>query len=168
MAGQGGLAEEIRAGLEQAPQAPLKLSAARDPLDELWFRKPVRRHIYEFGIVLGCVLLILAGFSFYRRAFDTGLGLMLAAALLCLLARRVPRLMQPVWRGFIQLGELLGTAVTFAVLFLTWAVALIPIALGMKVFGARVMDMTFRAPVQSYWEERDPAKDDFKFLERQY
>ena len=168
MAGQGGLAEKIRTGLEETPQALLKTAAVKDPLDELWFRKPVRRHIREFGAVLAVILLIFAGASFYHGVADRGAALTLAGGVLYILGRRAPRVLKPVWLSFIKLGELLGHAVTFAVLFLTWWIALIPLALGMRMFGVRVMDMGFRLAVNSYWEQRKPAGDDFKLLKRQY
>ena len=168
MAGQGGLAEEIRTGLEDLPQTPLETIARTDPLDELWFRKPVRQHVREFSVVLGIILLIFAGSAFYHRAIDSGMALTLAAMLLCVIGYRAPRILKPVWEAFIHLGEVLGRIVTFVVLLLTWSIALIPLAIGLKIFGVRVMDMGFRLPVETYWEKRDQSKNDFKFLERQY
>ena len=168
MAGQGGLAEEVRTGLNFKSEVVVTVNNPADPLNELWFRKPVRRHICEFGAVLAIVLLLFALISCWKGNLDTALALFICAAVLYELGLRAPRLMLPVWRSFIRLGELLGHIVTFMVLLLTWTIALLPLALGMRVFGAKVMNMGFRMPVESYWENRDPAKDDFKLLERQY
>jgi hypothetical protein len=169
VAGQGGLAEEVRAGLEEVvQQAPVKSSAPTDPLDELWFRKPVRQHVREFGVVLGIFLLILASASFYHWSLVTGTALFCAALAVVLLGSRAPRLLLPVWRSFIVIGELLGHIVTFAVLLLTWLVALIPLALGLKLFGVKVMNLGWREPVLSYWDEREDAKNDFRLLEKQF
>jgi hypothetical protein len=44
----------------------------------------------------------------------------------------------------------------------------VPTSIALRLFRIKVMDTTFRSPVPSYWETRNPKMDDFKLLERQF
>lgn len=167
MAGKGGLAEEIRAGLEtQEPQAPAPVQ--RDALDELYFRKPIRRHVQEFSCVLAIIALGIGGFIAWRGNVATPLALLATALLTVAIGYTRPQLMHPVWKAFLEVGHFLGTIVTYVILTLSWTVVLLPTALVMRIIGKAVMNTSFRTAAASYWEERDPKLGDFKLLERQY
>ena len=162
------LAEQISA--EQEVRIMLvKKPVVRDPLDELFFRKPIRRHIQDFSAVI-CIALCLAGsyLLFKQRAIEISLVLALAGISFCYLGYRTPARLEKIWRGWLSIGNGIGAVVTALLLGTMWLGMFIPVALSLKVARKDVMNMSFREARQTYWEDRNPASDDFKLLERQY
>jgi hypothetical protein len=80
----------------------------------------------------------------------------------------VPRVLLPVWRGWMKLAHYLSVVMTFAILGLAWAIGFIPMAYIMKICRVKSMDLSYRSDVPTYWVARDGKLDDFKRLERQY
>jgi hypothetical protein len=95
-------------------------------------------------------------------------GLIFFALLFWSAAVYAPRLMLPVWRVWMKLAEALGLIMTHILLTGIWIILMIPVALLLKIVGIKVMDRTFRAKVDSYWEKRNPKQNDFKLLTRQF
>ena len=176
MAGKGSLAEEIRTGLDgkmgPGNKAHLTLVSSGtpvDPLDELYFRKPVRRHVKEFSCIIAIVLLVIGGIKLYRQTgLSLGYGLVAGAVVLVVLGYTSPRTLKPIWRGWMWFAEKLGGVMNVVLLTLAWTLAMIPIALMLRLFRKRVMDLTFRTSVDSYWEKRSPESDNFELLKRQF
>ena len=171
MAGKGGLANKIRAGLDESlDTSHIGHNSVDqvDPLAELWLNKTIRQHVREFGAVVGLVLAVFAGFSAYRGALNSVAWLSAIALTLVFLTRVFPTVVVPVWRVWMALAEKLGLVMTTIILSVGWFAAIIPMALGLRLFRIKVMNTTFRQPVKSYWEDRDPKYDDFKLLERQF
>ncbi len=174
MAGKGGLAEQVRVGLEgrsentvmSVPQPTFP--AKQDELSKLWFRKPIRQHLKEFACVLAIIGLVITGTQVWHERFQyAALAGALSVVALCL-GYFLPKALLPVWRLFMRVGEALGHVVTFVVLFVMWTLVLIPTSLGLRLFGKSLMTTKTDSAVSSYWESRDPAQDDFKLLEKQF
>jgi len=147
----------------------VKAEPKPDPLDELYYAKPIRQHVQEFSCIMSIVLLIIAGVKIYLRSnFALGLSLTALAAVLLLLGYGAPAVLRPIWKGWMYLAEKLGAFVNVILLSLAWAIAVVPIALVVRIFRTKVMDLSFKAEVPSYWEERNPASDNFDLLKRQF
>jgi len=172
VARDGQLARDLRAGLEQEQEVKTNSRKKREavhPLDERWFGKAIRVHVREFSCVLAIVMLAIAGWLLWRGAtVATPLGLWFAASVLVVLGYRAPALLKPVWESWMKLAHYLGIVVTFLILTFTWFLVTLPIAMILKLIGKKVMDTSFGAPVESYWEEREESESDFKLLSRQY
>lgn len=172
MAGKGGLAEQIRTGLDSGSSSDsgyVVRKAVRDELDELHYRKPLRRHVNEFACVMGIALLLFAGIAIRKgAALSTPASLIVTTLIVLLVGYRAPKVLLPVWRSWMALATGIGVVVSTLVISIAWIVMMVPLALFLKAIGKHVVDMTYRAPVTSYWEARDPKLDDFKLLERQY
>ena len=85
-----------------------------------------------------------------------------------LLGLVAPRSLVPVWQGWMKFAHYLGLVVTGILLVSMWVGIVVPIGILVRLLKVKIMDMRFRAPVSTYWEERDPALHDFKLLERQW
>ena len=194
MAGERGLAEEIRTGLEPegveiegmadiVSSAPSKrgvmenqtdtsrdpLYASKDPLAERWHGKPIRRHIREFGVVffvLGALVSAYLGYKGAKAVWPA--AIVGSTSLLLMLCFVAPAIIRPIWRGWMNVAEFLGAIVTTLILSLTWVLMMIPVGIALRLFRVKVMDTSYGVDVASYWEERDPKKDDFKLLEKQF
>lgn len=138
-------------------------------LEESYFGRPVRTHVREFA---GLLTIILFGITAYLLAVSAPLRipviLVSSGAVLLVLGYWLAQVLYPFWRLWMHLAELLGRVVTFVILGVCWIGMFIPIGLGLKLFGIRVMDTTFKSDRLSYWDERDPAHSDYKLLERQF
>lgn len=170
MAGARRLADEVRAGLGSDPKEGLTKVANQDssPLTEKWMGKPVRQHVREFGAIFGTICFTVCAFKLYRGSTDVaqiwgGVGAAFAA-----LGYFLPRVLLPVWRGWMKLAHYLSIAMTFVILAAAWTIGFVPMAYLLKVLRIKAMDLSYRADVTSYWETRDPKYDDFKRLELQY
>lgn len=169
MAGHGQLATEIRTRLEVidgfgGKQRPL------DKLDELLFRKPVRQHVREFAALFALIFNIIAASMLMKSGavLSTPLALSLVSIPLYFVGVYYPTLLHPVWDAWMKFAHVLGTVMTTFILAVAWTIALIPLGLLLRVCRVKVMDTTFREPVDTYWEARDAKHDDFKLLERQF
>ena len=138
-------------------------------LDGVWFGKPVRTHVRQFGVLFAGIFAVITALNCYKHASLTSVGLVtLVLAALFLAGSRAPRILFPVWAGWMAFAEKLGVVMTFLLLVLGWVLAFLPISLIVRLLRIRVMDMGFRESVPSYFVKRDPKLDDFKLLERQF
>ena len=151
MAGQGGLANEIRARLELVETPPPVAAPKLDLLDELWFRKPVRQHLCEFGALLAAVLLTIAAFKRYNgRSNGVVLSFALPAMVLAFLGYYAPRVLHPVWKAWMAFAEKLGLVMTTLILFIGWTLVILPIAFLLRVLRIKVMNMEFTRSAPTY------------------
>ena len=173
MAGAGGLAEQVRTGLEETPRVVPTVVVAKaapvDPLDELWFGKTKRQHVAEFACVMSILMLIIAGVRLWHyHLLPLPVGLLTASLVLLAFGYKAPRILMPVWSGWMTFAGFLGHIMTTVILSVGWMILMIPLALALRIMGKKVMDCSYKAPVDTYWENRDPKLDDFKLLERQF
>lgn len=169
MAGKGSLAEEIRTGLEKIVVfSVVKPAKKTNPLDELFHGKVVRKHVQEFACVMSIVALLVGGYRAYRyRELILAISLLAVSIVLLAIGYLAPAVLRPVWKGWMTFAEKLGQVVTFIFLSLAWFAGFVPVAIIARLCGAKTMDLSFRAPVESYWEQKDPKTNDFKLLEKE-
>lgn len=144
-------------------------SESVDSLDEITFRKTKRQHLREFGVIIGCALVIIAAYKLYHQGnLTTILSLSAASALFALFSIWTPRLMIPVLKAWMKLGGVLEKITTFIILGGMWIVTFLPLGLVFKLIGKTTVTLGFEPDRVSYWETCDPARKDFKLLERQF
>jgi Saxitoxin biosynthesis operon protein SxtJ len=168
VAGQGGLATKVRTRLEVIDGGALK-KPKPSALDELYFGKPVGQHVQEFGALFSVIFLVISAVLLYKgRPIFWPSVLISSAAIFTFLGYKAPAILKPVWSGWMKFAHVLGFVMTNLILFLAWSLMFVPMAIGLRLFGRKVMDVGFRMPVDSYWENRDEKYNDFRRLERQY
>lgn len=169
MAGQGGLATKVRTRLEVIEGGKPKDSVIPEKIDEIWYKKPVRQHVKEFAVVFAFILVAIAGYQVYReKPADLPFALISVAGVLMALGYKAPIVLHPAWKAWMKFAHVLGFFMTGLILGIAWTIVLLPVALILKIISKKVMDLTYKAPVSTYWEDRDTSKDDFKLLERQF
>ncbi|MBX7143120.1 MAG: hypothetical protein K1X79_01590 [Oligoflexia bacterium] len=140
-----------------------------DFLDERWMGKTLRIHVREFACVMTLVLTIIAGVVAWKHgSLATVCSLLLTGFFMLLAGYRRPRILHPVWKAWMTLAMGLGVIMTTLLLSLGWMLAMIPLALALKLAGKKVMDLSYKSDVESYWETRKEKYHDFKLLERQF
>lgn len=171
MAGARRLVNEVRTGLEEAivtppVGTPLKVV---DVLDTEWMGKPVRQHVREFATLFAIIFTGIGSYKTYHGGVSTAsLAWALAGIAIGLLGYRAPRLLHPVWKGWMKLAHYLSLVMTFVILLLTWCIGFIPMAYLLKALRIKRIDLSYKSGATTYWEIRDPKYDDFKRLEQQF
>lgn len=171
MAGARGLGNEIRTGLEE-PLVSMTVAnndRAVDVLDSQWMGKPVRTHVREFAVLFAIIFTGIASFKTYRYGVSTqSLAWALSGIVIGILGYRAPRLLHPLWKGWMKLAHYLSLVMTFVIMSLTWTIGFVPMAMLLKVLRIKTMDLSYKSGATTYWETRDPKFDDFKRLEQQF
>lgn len=172
MAGARRLENEVRVGLESLASVgntSQRTSTNVDPLDELSFGKPIRRHVRDFGVLFALIFLGIAAWQIYKERTPSSYGVWIALGVaFAALGFVAPRVLLPVWRAWMKFAHYLSIVMTSVLLVLTWCLAFLPMSFVLKIVGIRRVDVSYRDGRASYWEKRDPKYDDFKRLELQY
>lgn len=169
MAGEGGLANEIRAGLKTPELKVIMGGKTKDKWNELFFGKPIRAHVKEFGALFGTIFFVIASFRLWngRAAADAALWVSIGA-FFAYTGYRVPEVLHPIWKGWMKFAHYLGIVMTFLLMSIVWCVAFIPMSLLVKAIGKNPISMKFRTEPTTYWVDRNPLYDDFKRMEKQF
>jgi hypothetical protein len=131
--------------------------------------KPTRTHVREFGVLFATIFLGIATYKTYSHGVSTNSLLWACAGIIIgLLGYRAPRLLHPLWKGWMKLAHYLSLVMTFVIMLLTWTIGFLPMAALLKVLRVKRMDLSYRSGATTYWESRDPKYDDFKRLEQQF
>jgi hypothetical protein len=166
------VAEKMSAPVLEGALARPKLALVgktQDPLEELFHRKPLRQHVKEFAQMLAIIGFgVAAYFAWKEYSLADVFGITAAGFLLVVLGYTAPRVLLPVYRGWMKLGYFLEITTTWMILGLMWFGMFVPISFVLRLFGIKVMDMSYKQPVSSYWISVPKEKTDFKLLERQY
>lgn len=169
MAGQGQLAREVRAGLTVI-EGNKNAKKEVGKLDKLYYRKPIRQHVKEFGALFGAILLTIAAVQIYKGKEPLVPSLLIGlATVFVVLGYKAPALLQPLWSGWMKIAQILGSVMTILLLGIAWMLVLMPVSLIMRLVGKKVMDLQFKkGKVESYWKDRDPKLHNFKLLDKQF
>ncbi|MCB0320446.1 MAG: hypothetical protein KDD60_05920 [Bdellovibrionales bacterium] len=159
---ESGSGNGAQSGITKTGGAPLGI------LDALYFGKPKRRHIEEFGCIFAILFCIIAGVRAYNGSVDRALPMVVAAGGLVGLSYAVPIVVYPFWSAWMTFAHYLGIVMSFVFVLVTWTVIATPLALILRVIGKEVMDLSYRADVETYWEDRPQKLHDFRLLERQF
>ena len=144
-------------------------SSLTGTLDELYFNKPIRTHVREFGAVMALVCSIIAIFkSYHFSPLWVPTSWMIGGLAFYASCISFPAQFRPLWQAWMKFAHYLGLVMSVVILAVLWILLFIPISTVLKTLGKRVMDLRFHADVQSYWEDRAPEKHSFKLLERQF
>jgi len=137
--------------------------------EELKKIKNSRRELKNFGLVVGGAFLVL-GLLFLWRGRNPRLwqAMVFVGAALALLGLAAPRTLRLIHKGWMSFAILLGWVMTNVILALFFYIILTPLALVMRIFGKRFLDLEFRSGRGSYWmprAKRAPGRDE---LEKQF
>jgi hypothetical protein len=136
---------------------------------ENYFGRPIKQHVKEFAVIMATVAFAIAAVKLYKGVTPSTFAVWVAAGVaIATLGYFAPRVLLPVWRGWMKLAHVLSIITTCVILGLVWTIGFVPMAALLKVLRIKTMDLSYRAPVETYWEKRDSKYDDFKRLEQQF
>tara|TARA_B100001250_G_C19124123_1_gene496634 strand:+ start:24 stop:437 length:414 start_codon:yes stop_codon:yes gene_type:complete len=126
--------------------------------------KTGKKDIRSFGIIIGMILLFIAGFLFYKEkeSFQifiylavvfTGLGLIL------------PIILKPIYMVWMIFATILGWIMTRVILSLLFYLIITPIGLIGRLFGEQFIELGWNDSKRSYWNYRSKKniiKEDYE------
>lgn len=108
-----------------------------------------------FGLLLAAVCAVIAGLNLWVGGHQYPYWLT-AGTLFLAISLLMPRLLFPLKRLWLKLGELLGRIISPVMLTVLYALSIVPIGLLARLFGKRFLSLKRDPQASSYWIKRDP------------
>ena len=107
----------------------------------------------SFGIIFFIVFLII-GLWPLKNSENPNLYLLGISGILLVLGILNSKILSPLNKAWIKLGEFLGTIIAPIVMALVYFVVLTPISLIVRVFGKDLLELKFLKKRETYWIKR--------------
>ena len=136
-------------------------------IDEIKNIKTEVIDLRKFGILVGTVLLIIAGLLFWKEKESFQLFLTIGIVL-SVAGIAIPFILKPIYWVWMVLATILGWFMTHVILSLLFYAVLPPIGLIGRLFGKQFLDLKMDGSKQSYWNVRKVEAFDTQNHEKQF
>ena len=119
-------------------------------IDEIKNIKTEESDLRKFGIIVGTVLLIIAGLLFWKEKESFQLFLVIGTVLF-LAGIAIPFTLKPIYWVWMTFATILGWFMTRVILSLLFYVILTPIGLIARSIGKQFLNLKMDHSKQSYW-----------------
>ena len=123
-------------------------------LEEIKNIKSEKSDWRKFGITIGVILLIIAGFLFWKEKESFQI-LLTFGITLCILGIAIPFILKPIYWVWMIVSTILGWSMTRVILSLLFYVILTPIGLILRLFGKQFIELRWDNSESSYWNYRN-------------
>ena len=136
-------------------------------IEEIKNIKNEKSDFRKFGITIGLLLIIIAGFLFWRGkdAFEI---ILVSGSILFVLGLVIPIVLKPVYWIWMILAVILGWIMTRVILSLLFYVVITPIGMFSRLFGSKFLDLKWDKSKDSYWNARTTTQRNNEEYERQF
>ena len=107
----------------------------------------------SFGLLFSLVFLALALWPLIKKG-EINFYLVLISLIFLTLGLLNSRILTPLNKGWIKLGEILGRIIAPVVMAIIYFLILTPISLIVRLFGKDLIGMKFSNDIKSYWIKR--------------
>ncbi len=128
---------------------------------------PGRRDLRKFGITLGVVLLLLAGWFYWKQlapAFYVGV---ISLAFLAL-ALAAPNLLRPLYMIWMTFATVMGYFMSRLILLLLFSLVFVPAGIAIRLLKKDPLNEKLEPEKDSYWIRRQKEVYKPEFTERQF
>ena len=136
-------------------------------IEEIKNIKSGNSDIRKFGITIGPLLIVIAGFLYWRGRGSVEVFL-ITGSVLIVLGLLLPIILKPVYWLWMVLSVILGWIMTRVILSLLFYIVITPIGLIARVFGNRFLDLQWDKSKDTYWNYRDNKGQSPEDYERQF
>jgi len=136
-------------------------------IEEIKNIKNEKSDFRKFGITIGLLLIIIAGFLFWRGKESFEILLVIGSALL-VLGLVIPIILKPIYWLWMILAVILGWIMTRVILSLLFYVVITPIGVFSRLFGSKFLDLKWDKSKDSYWNVRTQKQRNNEEYERQF
>ena len=135
--------------------------------DEIKHIKTGKKDLRSFGVTIGIILLLIAGFLFYKDKESFQIFLYIAGAFIGF-GMIIPIILKPIYIAWMTFAVVLGWFMTRVILSLLFYVIITPIGLVLRIFGKDFLDLKKQAVQGSYWNQRDSNLEKNQNYEKQF
>ena len=122
-------------------------------LEEIKNIKSEKSDLRKFGITIGVILLIIAGFLFWKEKESFQI-LLTFGVTLCILGIAIPIILKPIYWVWMIFATILGWIMTRVILSLLFYIIFTPIGLILRFFGKQFLELRWDKSKESYWNFR--------------
>ena len=135
--------------------------------DEIKHIKTGKTELRSFGVTIGIILLLVAGFLFYKEKESFQIFLYIAGTFISL-GLIIPIILKPIYIVWMVFAVVLGWFMTRVILSLLFYVIITPIGLVLRIFGKDFLELKKQAVQGSYWNQRDRNFEKNQNYEKQF
>ena len=125
-------------------------------IEEIKNIKSEKSDLRKFGIIVGIVLLIIAGFFFLKEKESFQLFLTIGI-ILFVTGIVIPFTLKPIYWVWMVFSTILGWFMTRVILSLLFYVILTPIGLIARSFGKQFLDLKWNKTDNTYWNHHSES-----------
>ena len=135
--------------------------------DDLKNIRTDNKAIRDFGILIGFILLIIAGILFYKETESYELIILLGIAFIGL-GLGMPIILKPFYSIWMYFAVVLGWFMTRLILGLLFYIIVSPIGLISRLFGKRFLELKNSSLNSSYWNYKNNQRTSHQDFEKQF
>ena len=120
-------------------------------IEEIKNIKSEKSDLRKFGITIGVILLVIAGFLFWKEKESFQIFLAIGITLL-LTSIALPSVLKPVYWIWMIFAIILGWFMTRVILSLLFYVVFTSIGLTLRFFGKQFLELRWDKSKKSYWK----------------
>lgn len=136
-------------------------------LEEIKNIKKGKKEVRSFGITIGIILLVVAGFLFYKEK-DSFQSFIFIAGSFISLGFLIPIVLKPIYLAWMIFAVILGWFMTRIILSLLFFLVITPTGLLIKMMGKDLLELKKQEVQGSYWNVRDSGKEQNQNYEKQF
>lgn len=125
-------------------------------LEDIRNIKSGRKELREFGLTIGAVLILIAGFALWRGK-GSGAYFLAAGLLFSGFGAAAPEALKPLQKIWMAFSAAIGYFMSRVILALLFYCVVTPIGAVMRLFGKDILDQRMSKDSPSYWRERPVA-----------
>ena len=122
-------------------------------LEEIKNIKSEKSDLRKFGITIGVILLIIAGFLFWKEKESFQI-LLTFGVIIFFLGIAIPFILKPIYWVWMIFATILGWIMTRVILSLLFYIIFTPIGLIPRFFGKQFLELRWDKSKESYWNIR--------------
>jgi len=135
--------------------------------EEIKYIKSEKSDLRKFGITFSIILIVIAGFLFWRakELFQIFLNV---GGILLFLAVTIPVVLKPIYLIWMTFAGILGWLMTRIILTLLFFLIITPIGIIGGLLGKQFLNLKWKNSKKSFWNYRDNTIKDNSIYEKQF
>ncbi len=135
--------------------------------DEIRHIKTGKKDLRSFGVIIGIILLLIAGFLFYKEKESFQIFLYIAGSFIGF-GLIIPIILKPIYIVWMTFAVVLGWFMTRVILSLLFYVIITPIGVVLRLSGKDFLELKKQSVQGSYWNQRDSNLEKNQNYEQQF
>ena len=136
-------------------------------LEEIKNIKSEKSDLRKFGITIGVILLVIAGFLLWKEKESLQIFFAISITLI-LTAIALPVILKPVYWLWMVFAAVIGWVMTRVILSLLFYLVFAPIGIILRMFGKQFLNLKWNHKQESYWNVKTVEPFNKKNYEKQF